>query len=202
MAKQIAARPSSAERDVERWFNSVRVHTPEYSTDAIGLTKRALRHEASRARIRGQRWEPSVASRSGARRTGNNPGHLANAPARTIPRQQRSASRSLRYFAVASRAGVAMMRAAQPIAVALYRTCSQEQQCRKQIPARYGIMDVDAGRDPNLRRPKGRAPPRRQRLAVLQRNGEIRGSTESVAPCGLVNVAPSRGHSLCVHRAD
>jgi hypothetical protein len=73
-----------------------------------------------------------------SRRTGNDPGHLVRALAGdgTIPRQQRSASRGLRYFAIAFTALVAMMRAAHPIAVALYRTCSQEQQCRRQIPAR------------------------------------------------------------------
>ena len=58
--------------------------------------------------------------------------------------------------------------------VALYRRCPQGQQCRTQLPARLGSMDVDAGHDPILRRPKGCAPRRWKRLAVLQRNGENR----------------------------
>lgn len=59
-------------------------------------------------------------------------------------------------------------------------------------PGAVGVHGSSRGCLTLPRAAERRAPPRRKRLAILQRNGEIRGFDRSAAPCGLVE----RG-SLC-----
>ena len=57
------------------------------------------------------------------------------------------------------------------------------------VPGTVGEHGFDAALDPMLRHRKVRSPTK-EAAGNLQRNGEIRGSTDSAAPHGLVDVAP------------